>query len=86
MKDAPKYITSIQIQANEAKNINVSLGFEKNGTMMVNFQDTAELEQDSSYINDDAYPNSASQAHGKYAMWLSMFTRHLKPCIDDESE
>jgi len=44
-------------------------GFEKNGTMMLNFQDTAELEQDSSYLNEAAYPNSAIMAYGKYAMW-----------------
>lgn len=86
MKDVPKYITSIQIQANESRNINISLGFEKNGAMMLNFQDTAELEQDSSYINEAAYPNSAIIDHGKYAMWLSMFTRHVKPCNDDQFE
>ena len=86
MKDVPKYITSIQIQANESRNINISLGFEKNGAMMLNFQDTAELEQDSSYINEAAYPNSAIMTHGKYAMWISMFTRHVKPCIDDQLE
>jgi hypothetical protein len=84
MKAVPKYITSIQIQADETKNINVSLGFEKNGTMMLNFQDTAELEQDSSYLNEAAYPNSAIMVYGKYAMWLSMFTRHVKPCNDDQ--
>jgi len=83
MKEVPKYITSIQIQGNETKNLNVSLGFEKNGTIMLNFQDTAELEQDSSYINEAAYPNSAIMTHGKYAMWLSMFTRHVK-YTDDE--
>jgi len=85
MKEIPKYITSIQIQANEAGNLNISLGFEKNGAMILNFQDTAELEQDSKYINEAAYPNSAIMTHGKYAMWLSMFTRHVQPCNDDES-
>ena len=84
MKGVPKYITSIQIQANETRNINVSLVFEKNGAMMLNFQDTAELEQDSSYLNEAAYPNSAIMVYGKYAMWLSMFTRHVKPCNDDQ--
>jgi hypothetical protein len=86
MKEVPKYITSIQIQANETRNINVSLVFEENGAMMLNFQDTAELEQDSSYINEAAYPNSAIMVYGKYAMWLSMFTRHVKPCNDDQFE
>lgn len=86
MKDVPKYITSIRIQPEDAKNINISIGFEKDGAMMVNFQDTAALEQDSTYINDDAYPNSAIMAHGKYEMWISMFTRHVTPCIDDQSE
>ena len=84
MKEVPKYITSIQIQANEMRNINISLGFEKNGAMMLNFQDTAELEQDSSYLNEAAYPNSAVMVYGKYAMWLSMFTRHVKPHDDDQ--
>ena len=84
MKEVPKYITSIQIQANETKNINISLGFEKNGAMMLNFQDTAELEQDSSYLNEAAYPNSAVMVYGKYSMWLSMFTRHVKPHKDDQ--
>ncbi|CAG1000427.1 hypothetical protein METP2_03219 [Methanosarcinales archaeon] len=83
MKEVPKYITSIQIQANEMRNINISLGFEKNGAMMLNFQDTAELEQDSSYLNEAAYPNSAVMVYGKYAMWLSMFTRHVT-CNDDQ--
>lgn len=64
MKEVPKYITSIQIQANEMRNINISLGFEKNGAMMLNFQDTAELEQDSSYLNEAAYPNSAVMVYG----------------------
>ena len=82
MKEVPKYITSIQLQANETKNINISLGFEKNGTMMLNFQDTAELEQDSTYLNEAAYPNSAVMVYGKYSMWLSMFTRHVKPYDD----
>jgi len=86
MKEVPKYITSIQIQANETRNINVSLVFEKNGAMMLNFQDTAELGQDSSYINEAAYPNSAIMVYGKYAMWLSMFTRHVKPYNDDQLE
>ncbi len=85
MKEVPKYVTSIQIQTNEAGNLNISLGFEKNGAMILNFQDTAELDQDSKYINEAAYPNSAIMAHGKYAMWLSMFTRHVQPCNDDES-
>ena len=86
MKEVPKYITSIQIQANEARNINISLGFEKDGAMTLNFQDTAELGQDSSYINEAAYPNSAIVSYGKYAMWLSMFTRHVSPCNDDQME
>ncbi len=84
MKEVPKYITSIQLQANETKNINISLGFEKNGAMMLNFQDTAELEQDSSYLNEAAYPNSAVMVYGKYSMWLSMFTRHIKSYDDDQ--
>lgn len=84
MKEVLKYITSIQIQGNETRNINIALGFEKNGVMMVNFQDTAELGQDSSYINEAAYPNSALMAHGKYTMWLSMFTRHVTPCNNDQ--
>ncbi len=86
MKDVPKYITSIQIQPNETQNINISLVFQENGAMMLNFQDTAELGQDSTYINETAYPNSAIMAYGKYAMWLSMFTRHAKPCNDDQEE
>jgi hypothetical protein len=82
MKEVPKYITSIQIQANG--NLNISLGFEKNGAMILNYQDTAQLDQDSKYINEAAYPNSAIMTHGKYAMWLSMFTRHVNPCDNYE--
>ncbi len=86
MKAVPKYITSIQIPAMDTGDLNISLGFEKNGTMMLNYQDTAYLDQDSKYINEAAYPNTGIISYGKYEMWLSMFTRHLKPCNDNELE
>ena len=38
MKGVPKYITSIQIQPNETKNINISLVFQENGAMMLIFR------------------------------------------------
>lgn len=84
MENVPKYITSIQIQAKEAENLNVSIGFERNGAMRLCYQDTAELGQDSTYINETAFPNSGILVHGMYSMWLSMFSRHLPQCDDDE--
>jgi hypothetical protein len=60
-----------------------SLGFEKNGNRRLCFQDTAELGQDSNYINQDSFPNSGLMVHGKYTMWLSMFGRHIQ-AFDDE--
>lgn len=84
MKDVPKYITSIRIETNGTEYISISVGFEKNGVMRLNFQDTARLDQDSRYIYEAAYPNSGIIASGKYELWLSMFTRNIKPSIDDE--
>lgn len=78
MKGVLNCITSIQIQPGNNSNLNVSLGFDKKGAIIVSFQDPAKLEQDTSAINDDAYPNSGLMVFGKYAMWLSMFTRHIK--------
>ncbi len=78
MKEVLKCITSIQIQPRNDVNLNVSLGFDNKGNIIVNFQDPAKLEQDTSAINDDAYPNTGLMVFGKYAMWLSMFTRHIK--------
>ena len=45
MKEVPKYITSIHIQANESKKYQHFTCFSRNGAMMLNFQDTAELGQ-----------------------------------------
>ena len=80
---ALRYITSVQIQNQNAELLNISLGFEKNGAMRLYFQDAAELGQDSGYINETSFPNSGLMAQGKYSMWLSMFTRHAR-LYDDE--
>lgn len=76
MNEVPKYITSIQIQNQLTGFLNISFGFEENGAIMICFQDTAKMEQDSNYINDSSFPNSALIAKGKYSMWVSMFMRH----------
>ncbi len=78
------YITSVRIQNPQAKDLNISLGFEKNGAMRLCFQDTVELGQDSNYINETSFPNSGLMLHGKYSMWLSMFTRHISQFLDDD--
>ncbi len=80
---AIRYITSVRIQNPQAKDLSVSLGFEENGAMRLCFQDTAELGQDSKYINEISFPNSGLISHGKYSMWLSMFTRHINQFYDD---
>ncbi|MCZ7356895.1 MAG: hypothetical protein O8C66_14445 [Candidatus Methanoperedens sp.] len=79
-----KYITSFQIQSQETKHINISLGFERNGSIGLYFQDTAELGQDSNYINETSFPNSGLLASGKYSLWLSMFSRHVKMSFEDD--
>ena len=84
MREIPRYITSIQIQNLQTDQLNISLGFEKNGSMRLCFQDTAELGQDSNYINETAFPNSGLMAHGKYSMWLSMFGRHIRQSFEDD--
>ncbi len=84
MKGIPRYITSIQIQAIEENYVKISLGFEKNGTIRLNIQDTSRLDQDSRYMSEAAYPNSGVIAHGKYELWLSMFTRLLRPIVYDD--
>lgn len=85
MENIPRYVASIQIEAKEIENLNISIGFERNGSMRLCFQDTAELGQNSTYINDTAFPNSGILVHGMYSMWLSMFSRHL-PQYDDKIE
>ncbi len=82
MNKTPRYISSFKIKNLQKKDI--SLGFEKNGAIRLYFQDTAELEQDSNYINETAYPNSGLMVHGKYSMWLSMFSRHVKQSFEDD--
>jgi hypothetical protein len=79
-----KYITSVQIQNQYTKQLNISLGFEKNGAMRLCLGDTVELGQDSTYINETSFPNSGLMAHGKYRMWLSMFGRHVKRSFEDD--
>ncbi len=80
----PKYIASVQIQNPQSTDLKVSLGFEENGAMRLCFQDTAELGQDSNYINETSFPNSGLISHGKYSMWLSMFGRHARQSFDDD--
>lgn len=77
MKEVPRYVTSIQVQKKESEHRNVSIGFERNGAIRLCFQDTAELGQNSTYINDSSFPNSGILVNGMYSMWLSIFTRHL---------
>ncbi len=72
-----RYITSVQVQNQKRDLLNISLGFEKNGAIRLCLQDTAELGQDSNYINETSFPNSGLMSQGKYAMWLSMFGRHV---------
>jgi len=55
MKDVPRYVTSIQIQKNEHEHRNISIGFERNGAMRLCFQDTAELGQNSTYMNEASF-------------------------------
>ncbi|MCZ7392736.1 MAG: hypothetical protein ABOK23_08015 [Candidatus Methanoperedens sp.] len=81
---AIRYITSVQIQNPQAQDLNISLGFEKNGAMRLCFQDTAELGQDSNYLNETSFPNSGLISHGKCSMWLSMFGRHIRQSFDDD--
>ncbi len=84
MKHVPRYITSIPIQNQQTAYINISLGFDKNGAIGVYFGDSAELDQGSNYMNEDAFPNSGLLASGKYSMWLSMFSRHIKTIFEDD--
>ncbi len=84
MDNIPKYLTSVQIDARKAENLNISIGFEGNGSLRLCFQDTAELGQDSIYINDTAFPNTGIFFYGMHSMWLSMFVRHLPRYADDE--
>jgi hypothetical protein len=85
MKPVPRYITSVMIQ-NNVKDLGVSLGYEKNGTMRMYFQDPAELGLDSTYINERSFPNSGLIEYGKYSMWTSMFTRHFKKTVIEDEE
>ncbi len=77
MKDFQKFITFIHIQNKGSEHHNISIGFERNGVMRLCCQDTAELGQNSTYINEASFPNSGILVHGMYSMWLSIFTRHL---------
>jgi hypothetical protein len=77
MKDISKYVTSVQLQTKENDRNNISIGFERNGAMRLCFQDTAQMGQNSTYINEASFPNSGILVHGMYSMWLSIFTRHL---------
>jgi hypothetical protein len=86
MKDIPRYVTSIQIQKKESEHHNISIGFEQNGDMRLCFQDTAELGQNSTHINEASFPNSGILVHGMYSMWLSIFSRHLLRFAGDEIE
>lgn len=86
MKEIPRYVTSIQMKKKENEHHNVSIGFERNGVMRLCFQDTAELGQNSTYINEASFPNSGILVHGMYSMWLSIFTRQLTRFVGDEIE
>ena len=84
MSKIPRYFSSVKIKNQQTDYPAISLGFEKNGAMRLYFQDTAELGQDSNYINETAYPNSGLIVHGKYSMWVSMFSRHVKQSFEDD--
>lgn len=84
MNKIPRYFSSVKIKNQQTEYLDISLGFEKNGAMRLCFQDTAELEQDSNYINEAAYPNSGLMVYGMYSMWLSMFSRHVKQSFEDD--
>lgn len=84
MKNIPRYITSVPVQNSESEQMNISLGFDEKGKMGVYFGDTAELGQDSNYINKDSFPNSGLLSNGKYSMWLSMFLRHINTKFEDD--
>jgi len=84
MKCIPKYISSVPVQNQQTHYMKISLGSDKSGTIGLYFGDTSELDQDSNYINEEAFPNSGFIANGKYTMWVSMFTRHIT--CDDEDQ
>jgi len=84
MRQIIKYIRSFIIKNRQTNCINISLGFEKNGTIGLYFGDTAELDQDSGYINEDSFPNSGSLAGGKYSLWVSMFSKHIQTISEKE--
>lgn len=84
MKEIPRYFTSVKIKNQPVDYSDITLGFEKNGAMRLYLQDTAELEQDSNYINETAYPNTGFIVYGMYSMWVSMFSRHVKQSFEDD--
>jgi len=86
VKNIPRYIASVPIQNPETDQMNISLGYDETGKIGLYCGDTAELGQDSSYINKDSFPNSGLLARGKYSMWLSMFSRHVKTSFEDDEE
>ncbi len=86
MKNILRYIASIPVQNPETEQMNISLGFEKSGKIGIYFGDTTELGLDSNYINKDTFPNSGFLSTGKYTMWLSMFSRHIKNTCEDDDE
>ena len=86
MKDIPRYIASIPVQNPETEQMNISLGFDETGKMGLYCGDTAELGQDSSYINKDSFPNSGLMSCGKYSMWVSMFSRHITNSFEENGE
>ena len=86
MKDLPRYIASIPVQNTETEQMNISLGFDETGKIGLYCGDTAELGQDSSYINKYSFPNSGLLSCGKYSMWLSMFSRHISTSFDNDVE
>ncbi len=83
LKQILKYITSVPVQNQQTEHINISLGFEKNGAIGLYYGDTAELGQDSGYINEYSFPNSGLLARGKYSLWISMFSRHIQTVLED---
>lgn len=85
MREVPRYITSIQIQNEQTEQLSVSIGFERNGAIMLCFQDTSEMGQDSNHIDQISFPNSGLMAYGKCSLWLSMFGRYARRSFEDDA-
>jgi hypothetical protein len=71
----------------EAMDITMKVFVGTEGHLNICFSETflAESENEE-YINDAAYPNSAEVASDKKDLWMSMFTRHIRPAEESDSD